>query len=307
MRYGTGERLQADGVTGPAVHGASRSVLLRLAGMAALGSLPTVPARITIGLIDGVPDCDHPCLRGAHIALVKQDAVSPHGEAVAHATFLASMLVGSGTHVLGLCPECHLLAVGSLDAQMLDGSSSVAAIARRLGDSVIAACRGGAEVIMLPLDIAPHPSSAWRPLIQALAAAASAGVRTIIPIGNTAGFASPILAACGVIPVAAIGSAAQHRWGTAVSRSAIAAPGVSIQGATSGGGYAVRSGSSFAVAFVAAAFALLRSLRPRIPCELLWSALLDLASPDRLHGSIPTLDVERALMRLPGPAIRSAI
>lgn len=281
-----------------------RSVLLRLCGLAGIASRTTGRSDIMIGLVDGVPRRDHPCLQAAGITVLEPAQGTRDDAAAAHATFIASMLVGSGGRALGLCRNCRLLAVAAVDAPLLGGRIPVAALARRLADAVLAAVRAGAEVILLPLDILPGTERDWDALAKALAATACLGVRTVIPAGNESGPVSPILAAAGIVPVAAAGGwAAPRRWGGAIARSGVAAPGFLVQGAAPGGGYAVRSGSSFAAAFVVAAYALLRSLRPDIARAALWSALLDPTAPVRASGGIPALDAARGLARLHGSGV----
>jgi subtilisin family serine protease len=276
-----------------------RSMLLRLSGLSETVSRTSGNRRVVIAMIDGPPEKNHSCLDRAAIASVTLTSHSAEVTAAAHATFIASMLVGGGEPALGLCQNCRLLAIAALDAPLLSGRISIAVVAERLARAVTVALQGGADVILLPLDVASEPNGAWGPLIRALGEAARLGVRTVISAGNRSGPAAPILAISGVVPVAGCeGWAVPGRWGAAVARGGIAAPAVGIPGADPTGGYTVRSGSSFAAAFVAAAFALLRSLRPDLAREALWWALLDPRDPGRALGRIPTLDADRGLERL---------
>jgi hypothetical protein len=281
-------------------NGRSRSVLLRLSGLSWLSSQTPGDRRVVVALIDGAPQVDHSCLREADIALVTLACYEADSGAVAHATFLASMLVGQGAVALGLCRNCKLLAVAAIDAPLLEGKLPVRAIAARLADAVTTAVERGADVILLPLDFAPGPEAEWSRLVVALREAACRGIRTIIPAGNAAGAASSILSVPGVVPVTASERlAVPSRWGAAIARCGIAAPAHGIPGADSrGGGYTARSGSSFAAGFVAAAFALLASHLPNASREALWWVLVDLSLGARAIGRIPVLDADRAYERL---------
>ena len=278
--------------------GRSRSVLLRLCGLSWIASQTQGDRRVVVALIDGAPQVAHSCLREVDIALVTLACYQADPAAVAHATFLASMLVGQGPIALGLCRNCRLLAIAAIDAPLLGGKLPVRAIAARLADAVMTAVERGADIILLPLDLAPGPEAEWSGLVVALREAARLGIRTIIPAGNAAGPASSILSVPGVVPVAASESLAlPSRWGTAIARCGIAAPAQGIPGANSPGGYR-RSGSSFAAGFVAAAFALLQSLLPNATREALWWVLLDPSMGARTAGRILVLDADRAYGRL---------
>lgn len=279
--------------------GMSPSMLLRLTGLRAILSRTTGDPRVVIALIDGPPKVDHPSLLKAAISPVKLTGRFADGTSRAHATFLASMLVGRGEVALGLCRSCKLVAIAAIDNPLLGGRISTPAIAERLAEAVWMALRRSADVILLPLDISPGADGAWQPLIRALADAERLGVRTIVPAGNESGPASAILAAPGVVPViGGLGPAAPHRWGSAVGRAGICAPASDIPGADADGVYTIRSGSSFAAAFVVAAFALLRSLRPEVEREVLWWELINPSSPERNLGRVPALDAGRSLEHL---------
>jgi subtilisin family serine protease len=287
--------------TDPAVH-----AVLRMAGLVELVKVTKGRPGFTIALIDGPIAKDHPSLMEA--AILTSETTTPLAEPtpeVVHATFIASMMVGRGPSVLGLCQQCTLLSLPVVDSAMLGGTTSHAAIAKRLGAAVETAVKLGSNVINLSLEFAAGLGPAFGALAEALAAASNAGVRTVVPTGNTGGLAPfQLFAAAGAIPVG-LGrhDGTPHplgTWGMGIGRRGLLAPGVGIPGAVPPGGYGVRSGSSFAAALVTATFALLSAAVPTLDSDGVWNALLNPAGSWRpLRSLVPRpLDGELSYRRL---------
>jgi subtilisin family serine protease len=248
---------------------------------------------VTIALIDGPIFAAHPSLADARIVIAPASrADEPDPFALAHATFLASMLVGAPGAALGLCPGCTLLSFPLVDGSVLHGDVPADEVAGRFAVAIREGVARGAAVIQLSLDFSALPDEAVTPIREALAAAAVAGVRTVAAAGNTAGpSASSVLAAPGVVPVG-IGrfDGSAHRltsWGVAIGAQGLLAPGEAIVGAVPPDRYELRSGSSYAASFVTAAFALLRTLPTRLDPDLIWGQLLAAHRPTAARSLVP--------------------
>jgi hypothetical protein len=277
-------------------------ILLRSTGLLDLFRITEGTSNIKIALIDG-PVCNHPNLEKAHIEIHGPSGACLESAPAQHATFLASMLVGRGTGMLGLCPGITLLNLVSVDEAALRGKVPPAEIAKHLSEAVLFAVRCGAAVILMGLEFAAHQMLYFERLALAIRSASARGVRTIIPAGNSPRISpSPLLSCPGVVPVGmtnSLGSPdARGTWGPAITQRGLMAPGVDIPGAALGGGFALRTGTSYAAAFVAGAFALVLAASKNDP-DLVWSALL---RRDHRLGSVAhnstfpqPLDVENCL------------
>ena len=138
----------------------------------------------------------------------------------------------------------------------------------------------GCEVVNISLAGPPN-----RLLEKALARAAEANVVVMAAAGNGGPVARPMYPAAydSVVAVTAVDAAQQvFRLANRGDYLALAAPGVDLRHARSGGGYVSSSGTSFAVPFAVAAAARLRHLQPQtdIITQLLESAL-DIGPPGR--------------------------
>lgn len=245
------------------------------AGMSRLDSR-RASAATRIALIDGAIDCGHDALAGA---LIEQAPAAGSPEGDSHATFIASMLVGRGSGVLGLCPGCTLVSLPVADAEFTQGLLRAPDAAVRLARAVLQALALEVHVIQISMQFSFELAASFRVLTEALSAAAARGVRTVIAAGNRgpAG-AGLVLRAPGVVPVAMARAdgmpAATAGLGQTLGARGLLAPGIDIPGAATPSGTITRSGSSFAAAFVTGAFALLRSCFPGLRPERLWDALL---------------------------------
>jgi subtilisin family serine protease len=274
------------------------SALRLQAGMSRLdSSLSDTATRIA--LIDGAIQRNHVTLAGAAI---EQTTSADSTEGSAHATFIASILVGRGTGVLGLSPGCTLVSLPVADAQFTQGMLSAPEAASRLAQAVMQALALGVHVIQLSMQFSFELSASFRVLSDALLAASARGVRTVIAAGNQgpAG-ANAVLRSAGVVPVVSAHldgtPASTAALGPAVGARGLLAPGINIPGAAIPSGSATRSGSSFAAAFVTGAFALLRCHYPHLSTDAIWDALL---SPRPRSRSIapPALDADASFAML---------
>ena len=249
----------------------SRSFALRQAGLIDVCSHVKGNASDRVALIDGAVDLAHPALAGCQITRIGESRSRSAGE---HATFNASILVAGeagqrSRQVLAICPGCTLLNLAVVTDDMLTGALSILEVAKSLASAVDLAVKDGCRVILFGIEMRFPQSSDWAPLSAALRAANSLDVVTILPGGNSA----------------AISAQSRTRWAGAViaascnydgdpssfsplgdrSSHMIFAPGQDIPGAGLESGYTVRSGTSFAGAIAAGAFALAKSILPDHP------------------------------------------
>ena len=271
--------------------------LLRRAGLSSLAESSRGRPDVSIALVDGPVQTSHPTLADADIVVLEPERRKPSAAASAHATFVASILVG-GRGTVGLCQRCRLLSVPVVDGEMLAGGADAGEASARLGEAVAAARAGGAHVVLLGVELGGGPAASFHGFRGAVEAAARDGVRTVVPAGHRAGPSVPALATPGVVPVALGDSQGlPHRagtWGVELGRRGLLAPGIDLPGALPGGRVGLRSGSSLAAALVAGAFALLRSLFPQESFDAVWEALLHPTGAAHRALVPRSLDAERS-------------
>jgi subtilisin family serine protease len=257
-----------------------------------------------IALIDGVVAADHPRLRGAAIEQLPAPAGGAREAPSAHATFLASMLVGEGPDVLGLCRGCTLVSVPVVDPRS-HASLGAARVAVGLARAIRECVRRGVELIQISMAFDPEVTAELGELVSALANAAAQGICTIIATGNDGALgASPVLRAPGVIPVAMAAPDGlphpQAALGPTIGMRGLLAPGAEIPGAIPPDRLALAFGSSYAASFVTGTLALLRCARPDLPRDVVTRALLlrhrSLSQPRSLVP--PRLDGEASFEQL---------
>ncbi|MGB3438330.1 MAG: S8 family serine peptidase [Actinophytocola sp.] len=249
---------------------------------------------VTIGMVESVPDLDHPCFDGARLTLIEPrwlpriDPIKPYRE---HATFVASQLFGQpNSPAPGLAPRCRGVIVPILrdEATTLDPLNAARAV-----ETLVEA---GADIIHFA-GASPTLSGDTEDLLKrAIRRAAQNGVLIVAPAGNEYGERRSIPA---VLPeVLAVGAhdadGAMMRfsnWGPAYAGHGIVAPGDNLRAALVGGGTVVHKGTSVAAPIVSGVAALLESLRRRhglppdprlVGRELLASARP--CEPDQVHG-----------------------
>jgi subtilisin family serine protease len=279
-----------------------RRVLLRMTGLTSLMERSAGDPDVRIALIDGAI-ADDPRFVAARVRSIAAERRQPSSTADDHATQIASMLVGRGPGLLGICPRATILSSAVVDAAMLDDTVPPALVASRLASAIAAAVRDGASVIQLGIGLMAHASAAFAPFAESISEAAARGVSTVAPVGNHGDLASPWLAVPGIVPVAfgTDGAALEPRsnWSPTVARSGLLAPGVDIPGIGRDGQIVLRSGSSFAAAFVTGTFALLRALVPVASSTTIWMALTTRhGAPDVGDNGPFPLDAEATLEEL---------
>lgn len=247
--------------------------------------------QVKIALFDGVVQRAHPLLNDAHIRQAplasdwKSDSVAD-----AHATFVASLLVGSP--LTAVCSQCTLLSMPVVDRSVTELQLSPSELIARITVAVHHALALRADVLHFSLHFAWEKSRHYEALAQLLAQAARNGVYTVVAAGNSADFASHALSKVpGVIPVAMTNGDnifdERNTRGHLLSNRGLSAPGIDLLGAELPRAMGRRWGSSFAAALVTGSFALLRSYFSTLPTKRLWSALLRPAGPIRAAQLAP--------------------
>lgn len=259
--------------------------------------------KLWIGLLDGLVNTGHEVLEASN---VRQEVLwsdwTEDFTASAHATFIASMLVGQRN--LGICAGCTLLSVPVVDKKFMQHRLSPAKAAMRIATAIKHAVSEGADVLLLSLEFAPERSQGFRLVAETLAWALKRGVRSVIAAGNRSIMAgSSLLAAAGVVPVAmARADGTLHKLSTrgiTIGARGLLAPGETLAGAELPTGIGRRTGTSYAVAVVSGTFALLRCCFQSLPPNMIWNALLNPMA--RLPGRAvvpPLLSVKASLEHL---------
>ncbi len=276
---------------------AQARALLRRTGMLRIRAHTEGRPAFRIALIDGPIWSGHDSLKDANIKVVAAaERLDSGAPAVVHATFIASMLVGRGEGVVGLCPGCTLLSVPVVGDEMLSGSIPAPSVAQQLAEAVMLAVALDANVIQISLDFPAATRGCFHVLLGALEKAAAAGAIIVMPAGNLATLeCNSLLASSAVIPVAASDwnglPIRQGSLGPTVARKGFLAPGTEIPGALSPKGFTTLSGSSYAAAFLTGAFALLDSLELPRGARQAGGGLL--GGSARMSGTVPQhLDAE---------------
>ncbi len=231
---------------------------------------------LRLGMIDSLVDTAHPSLQNANIhskAFATAGAIMP----AFHGTAIASIFTGRDADFIGLAPSSELYAAAVFEQDRERGEiASTVSLVRAL-DWLISS---GVDVVNISLAGPPN-----RLLEKALSRAVSRGVLILAAAGNGGPMAKPMYPAAypSVMAVTAVDSNGRvFRLANRGDYVDLAAPGVGLLHARSGGGYATSSGTSFAVPFVATAAARLRLLMPYEDVrEALLSSVQDEGAPGR--------------------------
>jgi hypothetical protein len=236
---------------------------------------------LRIGMIDSLVDASHPALDGAHI---QSRSFAPEGARLPsfHGTAIASIIAGNGAGYRGIAPRSEMYAAAVFEQDERRGEiASTVSLVRAL-DWLLSS---GVDVINISLAGPPN-----RLLEAALERASERDVLILAAAGNGGPVAEPMYPAAykSVVAVTAVDARGQvFRLANRGDYLDLAAPGVGMLHARSGGGYASSSGTSFAVPFAATAVARLRQLQPAANAlELLFRSAQDLGPPgrDNIYG-----------------------
>jgi hypothetical protein len=231
---------------------------------------------LRVGIVDSAVDESHAALRNAkltvrHFIAINDDTPQFHGTAI------TSILVGVDGDYRGLAPNAELFMASVFEYDREQGEiASTVSLVRSL-DWLLST---GVDVINLSLAGPPN-----RLLEVALNRVIADGVTVLAAAGNGGPSAEPMYPAAysDVIAVTAVDRLNKpFRLANRGRYIDIAAPGVQVRHAQSGGGYSLSSGTSFAVPFASLAAARLRHLSPdQNPRDFLLARALDLGETGR--------------------------
>ena len=241
-----------------------------LAGLRELWAETLGDPRICIAILDGPVDRSHPSLVSAKLTRLDTlvPAAADHSPATQHGTHITSVIFGGHDGpVKGLAPLCRglILPIFRGGATGDIGPSSQLDLARAISQAV----QKGAHVINISGGEFSPSGTAHPILANAVRDCASRGVLIVAAAGNDG---CDCLHIPGALPsVLAVGAmdstgAPLHfsNWGTRYLAQGILAPGENIEGARSGGGTALNSGTSYATPVVWGVAALLLSLQLKL-------------------------------------------
>lgn len=217
--------------------------------------------RVLIAVLDGPIDVEHPAFRGARLETPKTN-VTP-GPALAHGTYVASLLFGQGAGgVQGIAPNCRGLSI-PIFQDSADGQSIEPCPQSDLARAIDVAVAAGAHVINLSggqFETAADPR-----LEQSVRRCAEQGVLLVAAAGNDGCDCLHLPAALpSVLVVGAMDDEGQPRdysnWGAAYRDRGVLAADQAL-GAAPGGAAVRRRGTSSATPIVAGVAGLLLSLQ----------------------------------------------
>jgi cyanobactin maturation PatA/PatG family protease len=281
--------------------------------------------RVTIAIIDGPVDVSHPCFAGASLKTLSLKGRAPvtcrsrSQGSCNHGTQIASLLFaqhGRGP-VQGIAPRCRGLIVPIFRDNPLVAGGVLPTAQNDLAQAIDLARDHGAQIINISSGQLSPRGRADPQLEAAVKRCAESGVLIVSAAGNDGCDCLHVPAALpGVLVVGALDGSGQpaefSNYGGLYRPRGLLAPGENLQVASTGGGFEVQTGTSFAAPLVAGVAALLLStqygnrpgdgpLKPLGLRNLLLQSARGCAAKDStacqrfLTG---TLDVERALTLL---------
>jgi subtilisin family serine protease len=231
--------------------------------------------KLTIGIIDGPIDLDHPAFKESKITAVKKSQLvkckNADSMACGHGTFVAGMLCAKrGISAPAICPQCNYLIRPIFNEQMPNKTNSKRVILPQstpseLSEAIIEVVDAGAKIINLSLGLSESSLMVYHKLQESYEYARKRGVMIVAASGNQGNIGNPSLFDNQwVIPVVSCDENGQFdstsNFGRSIGNRGVMAPGVDIESTFPGGQYAIMSGTSIATVFVTGAIALLLSI-----------------------------------------------
>jgi len=217
---------------------------------------------VSVAVLDGLVDTDHPCFQGAELTRLPtliQGKASATGEMSAHGTHIASLIFGQpGSPVEGIAPGCRgIIAPVFADDRRLLSQLDLARAIEQAADK-------GAQVINVSSGSLTDFGEAEDWLARAVKMCRDRNILIVAAAGNDGCDCLHVPAALpAVLAVGAQDATGKpldfSNWGEAYQSQGILAPGENILGAQPGGGTMGLSGTSFAAPIVAGVAALLLS------------------------------------------------
>lgn len=247
-----------------------QSTMTKFTDIAALPGIQSLWAeslgdmRVCIAILDGPVDQTHPCLKEANLtrlpSLVADSAGT--GSMAGHGTHIASVVFSQpGNPVQGIAPGCRGLIV-PVFSDSRRGPLSQLDLARAINQAV----EQGAHVINISGGQLSQAGEADPMLVNAVRSCQDNGVLIVAAAGNDACQCLHVPAALpSVLAVGAMNAQGIpfdfSNWGEVYQTQGILAPGEKIFGGMPGGGFATKSGTSFATPIVSGIVALLLSIQ----------------------------------------------
>ena len=237
---------------------------ITLPGLDLLWSKTKGHSKICVAILDGPVDKSHPCFDGAKLIRLRttiSERASTGGMSH-HGTHITSVIFGQhGSPVPGIAPGCRGLIV-PVFSDNRRGSLSQIDLARAINQAVEA----GAHVINISGGELSQLGKADPILENAVRSCNQNNVLIVAAAGNDGCECLHVPAALNsVLAVGAMNAKELpfdfSNWGETYQAQGILAPGENIQGAESGGGTALKSGTSFATPVVSGIVALLLSVQ----------------------------------------------
>ena len=254
----------------------------RVAGLEALRTVASGGAGVTIAVIDGPVDLDHPVFEGADLRMASGATrwpARPGNRMAEHGTMVASILFGQpGTEVEGICPRARGVVVPVYDIST--GRAPQLEIAR----AIELAIDEGADIINFSGGQYTDTGEADQWLSSAVRRCSEAGVLLVAAAGNDGCECLHVPAAASTaLAVGAVDDTGMpmdfSNYGDGYTCNGITAPGEDILGAMPGGGTARMSGTSFATPLVTGVAALIQAAKPELTGARIRDFLLQTASP----------------------------
>jgi subtilisin family serine protease len=270
---------------------------------------------ITIGLVDGPVDFDHPAFQRSTIRAVKESQITAckNASSIAcmHGTFVAGILFAKrGLAAPAICPGCEMLLRPIFMDGVADNSKGInkdnifpSAKPEELSEAIIEVVNAGANIINLSLGLSTSSLIRYPVLQEAYDYARLHGSIIVAASGNHGDIGSiSLIQNDWIIPVAACNEYGRldsiSNFGPSIGHRGLMAPGINITSTNSGGGYAKMNGTSFAAPFVTGTAALLWSIFPNAtPVEIIHS-IIKTTSNNRRSIIPPLLDAKAAWSKL---------
>ena len=289
----------------------------RVPGLEALRTLANGGAGLTVAVIDGPVDLDHPVFEGADLRMASGSTrwpARPGNRMAEHGTMVASILFGQpGSAVEGVCPCARGVVVPVYDIST--GRAPQLEIAR----AIELAIDEGADIINFSGGQYSDTGDADQWLSAAVRRCAEAGVLLVAAAGNDGCECLHVPAAASTaLAVGAVDDSGMpmdfSNYGDGYTCNGITAPGEDILGAVPGGAVERMSGTSFATPLVAGVAALLMAARPGIGAVNVRDFLLQGAAPCDRHIPevcrrllVGRLDIEGAMRAMSeAPAVETS-
>jgi len=269
--------------------------------------------QITIGLIDGPVQHEHPDLVAAHL-LPKEDAATctrSGSVACMHGTFIAGILCARrGSPAPAICPGCNLMVRPIFAENIQRGEHTPSASPQELAAAIYDCLSGGARLINLSVALVQPSVAGEFALEEALNQAARVGTVVVAAAGNQGTLGSSVITRHPwVVPVVACDGDGRpdnaSNLGESVGKRGLRAPGVSVTSLGTEGGPVRLSGTSVAVPFVTGTIALLWSQFPKATVSEIKLAVTQASTRSRTSVVPPLLDAESAYQTLRAMKSRS--